>query len=148
LAAQEAAKRGMKAAPEETDRMIKELKAGLKTEDNYKAYLAKTGMTEEELRKTMEKQILYSKIIRQEIMSKVKLDPQAVRKEYDRNKAAYKSPNGGQMTFEEARPTIEKKLAAPQAGKLVEQWAADLRKTAKVEIMLESVGKSIHRAAP
>jgi len=147
LAEQEALKKGMKAAPEDVTRMIKDLKAALKSEDAYKAYLAKTGMSDAELRKSMEKKVLYSKIIKEEILSKVKLDPQMVEKEYAENKAAYKGATG-QMTFEEARPIIEKKLAGVASGKLVDQWAQDLRKTARIEVMLDEAGKNIHKADP
>jgi hypothetical protein len=147
LAEQEALKRGMKAAPEEVTRMIKDLKASLKSEDAFKTYLAKTGMTDAELRTSMEKKVLYSMIIKDEILNRVKLDPQMVEKEYAGNKAAYKGPTG-QMTFEEARPVIERKLTGVASGKLVDQWGRDLRKTAKIEIMLDNVGKDIHRAAP
>lgn len=147
LAIQEARKRGTKVPPEEVDGMLNRLKARLQSEDAFKAFLAKTGLSELELRKEMEKQVLYSMIMRQEILSKVKLDPEAVRREYAENKAAYKGPEG-QLTLEQARPMIERKLAAPVSGKMVEELSMKLRQPAKIEVMPESTGKEIHKAGP
>jgi len=82
LAVQEAVRQGMKVEPEALDRSVKTLKDRLGSEDAYKAYLSREGLTEESLRKGIERDQLYERVAEKEIFQKVqatgKNDLQAV----------------------------------------------------------------------
>ena len=71
LAVQEAVRQGMKVEPEALDRSVKTLKDRLGSEDAYRAYLSREGLTEESLRKAIERDQLYERIAEKEIFRKV-----------------------------------------------------------------------------
>lgn len=72
LAVQEAVRQGMKVEPEALDRSVKTLKDHLGSEDAYRAYLSREGLTEESLRKGIERDQLYERIAEKEIFQKLK----------------------------------------------------------------------------
>ena len=71
LAVQEAVRQGMKVAPEALDNSVKMLKERLGSEDAYKAYLSREGLTEASLRTGIERDQLYERIAGKEIFQKV-----------------------------------------------------------------------------
>ncbi len=142
LAVQEAVRQGMTVPPDRIDQQIKKMKADLKSEDAYNQRLASMGITEPELRKQFERAFLVEMITEKEIFDKVKIDPNMVRKTYERDKASYRGPSG-QMSFEEAKPAIEEKLMAPLVQKKEDEWVDKMKKSAKIEITLGEAGKGI-----
>ncbi len=143
LAVQEAIRQGIQAPPQNIDQEIAKMKADLKTEDAYRQKLSSAGITEAELKKQIERSILVEMITEREIFDKVKVDPNQVRKTYEREKASYRGPSG-QMTFEEARPRIEEKLMTPLVQKREDEWVAHLKKAARIEIAPAQAAKEIH----
>jgi len=71
LAVQEAVNQGMKVELEAVDRSVKTLKDRLGSEDAYRAYLSREGLTEESLRKAIGRDQLYERIAEKEIFRKV-----------------------------------------------------------------------------
>jgi len=143
LAVQEAIKQGMKVTPESVVAALNKVKADLKSEDAYQKKLRQSGITEEELKKQLERNMLVDMITEKEIFDKVKVDPNQVKKVYAKDKASYKGPSG-QMSFEEARPLIEQKLMTPLVQKREDEWVNGLTKSAKIEITLGQAEKEIH----
>lgn len=143
LAVQEAIRQGMKVPPEAVGSALKKIKSDLKSEEAYREKLKQSGMTEEELKKLLEKNLLIDMITEKEIFDKVKIDPAQVQKTYAKDKASYKGPSG-QMSFEEARPLIEQKLMTPLVQKREDEWVKGLTKAAKIEITLGQSEKEIH----
>ena len=144
LVVQEAARQGIKATPEEVGDGLKKLKAGLKSADAYRENLIKMGLTEEELKKQIERDILIERVTEKEIFGKVAINPEQVKKTYEKEKGSYKGPSG-QMSFEEAGPLIEQKLMARAVGKREDEWVEGLKKAAKIEITLGESAKEIRR---
>jgi len=144
LAVQEAVRQGMKVRPEPVENELKKLKANLKSEDAYKQYLAKSGLTEEGIKKKIERGFLVEMITEKEIFDKIKVDPELVKKTYAKEKASYKGASGKQMSFEEARPLIEEELMTTAVHKREDQWVEELKKTARIEITLAQSAKGIH----
>jgi hypothetical protein len=142
LVHQEAVRQGMKVPPEMVEDELKKIKAGLKSEQGYREHLKRLGITEEEMKDKIERELLDGMISRKEIFAKVKIDPQTVKRTYEREKASYKGPTG-QMSFEEARPFIEQKLMAEAAQKREDAWIKELTKAAKIEITLGESAKAI-----
>jgi parvulin-like peptidyl-prolyl isomerase len=95
LAVQEAARQGMKVRPEAVDETMKKLKTGLGSEEAYRKYLERSDVTEESLRKQIEKDTLFNMISAKEIIQKVKkVDEKFARDVYNREKATYIAPDG------------------------------------------------------
>ena len=134
LAIQEAARQGMKVPSEAVVSELEITKADLKSEDAYREKLVKSGITEEELKKQLEKNILIEMITEKEIFNKVTIDPGEVKKTYAREKKSFKGPSG-QMSFEEARPAIEEELMTAAVKKREDEWIEELKKAARIEII-------------
>lgn len=144
LAVQEAGRQGLKPPAGAVEDELKKMKAALKTEDAYRNKLANDGLTEEELKKQLERSILVDMITEHEIFDKVKIDPKLVKKTYDKEKGSYKGPSGRMMSFEEAQPLIEEKLLRPLVQKREDEWIAELKKAAKIDIIPNQAVKEIH----
>lgn len=143
LAVQEAVRQGMKVPPEKIEDTLKKIKAGMKSEDAFRENLAKSGLTEEDLKKQIERNIFVEMITEREIFNRVQIDPQLVKKTYARDKSSYRGPSG-QMSFEEARPLIEQKLMTSAVQKREDEWIGQLKKAARITITLEQSAKEIH----
>lgn len=143
LAVQEARKQGMQPLPGAVEAELKRMKADLKTEDAYRQNLANSGLTEEELKKQLENNILIGMITEHEIFDKVKIDPKLVKKTYEKEKGSFKGPSGRIMSFEEARPIIEEKLTRPLVQKREDIWVEELKKAAKINIIQNQASKDI-----
>ena len=114
LAVQEAKKRGMKVKPEVIDGAVKKIKAD-KGSEAFQTYLAENGLTEDELRKTIEQDALFEMIAAQEIDVKITVTDAALRERYKKEKAGMKDAAHGQMTFEAAKGMLEQRIRA-EAG--------------------------------
>jgi hypothetical protein len=144
LAIQEAARQGMSVPPQAVGEEMQKARARFKTEGDFKASIAKAGMTEDELRKEIERNLIIDMITEKEIFDKVKVDPALVKKTYEKEKATLTGPTGKQLSFEEARPIIERKLMTPLVQKREDAWVDGLKKAAKIEITLGEPAKEIH----
>ena len=144
LAIQEARRQGMQPPPGAVENELKRMKAALKTEDAYRQNIANSGLTEEDLKKQLEINILIDMITGREIFDKVKVDPKLVKKTYEKEKDSYKGPSGQMMSFEEARPIIEEKLMRPLVQKREDAWVAELKKAAKIDIIQNQTAQDIH----
>ena len=111
LAVQAAKKEGMKAPAGAVAEELKRIRAEMKTEEAFRQNLVKSGITEEELKGRIERNVLVDMITEKEIFGKVTVDLDEARKIHEQRRKSYKGP-GRPMTFEEARPLIEKELMA------------------------------------
>ncbi len=135
LAVQEAKKRGMKADPAEIERAVKEIKDKAGSGAAFREYLASNGLTEEELRKTIEQDALFEMIAAREVDEKVTVTDAALRARYGREKAGLKDAAHRQMTFEEAKEMLEQKIRAEAGEKRMRAWEKELKKNARIEIV-------------
>jgi hypothetical protein len=136
LAMQEAKKRGMTVKPDLIDNAIKKIKADAKTGDAYQKYLADQSLTENELRKSIEENILFELIATQEIDAKIKVSDQELKKRYAKQKAELKKDAAhGKMTFEQAKAMLEQRIRDEAGEKRMREWEKELKKTAKIEII-------------
>lgn len=143
LAIQEAIRQKMKVPPEAVAEELKKIKEDLKSEAAYREKLARTGTTEEALKEQLSRNLLIEMITEKEIFEKVRIAPQLVEKTYAKEKNLYKGPSG-QMSLEEARPLIEKKLMESAVVKREAEWVNELKKVAKIEITPDQSSREIH----
>jgi hypothetical protein len=133
LAVQAAKREGMKAPAGAVAEELKRLKAEMKTEDAFRQKLMKSGITEEELKGRIGKNILVGMITEKEIFGKVTVDLDEARKVYAKRGNSFRGPSGP-MTFEQARPLIEMELKTAAVQKREDEWIGELKKTARIEI--------------
>ena len=133
LAVQSAKKEGMKAPADAVAEELKRIKAEMKTEDAFRQNLMKSGITEEELSKRIERNLLLERITEKEVFGKVTVDPAEADKIYAKRKKSFKGPSGP-MSLEEARPLIENELKTAAVQKREDEWVEELRKGARIEI--------------
>jgi hypothetical protein len=135
LAVQEARKRGMKVNPDVIDGELKKIKANAGSPAAFQEYLDNNGLTEDELRQTVEQDALFELIATQEVDAKITVTDAALRERYNREKAGLKDSSHRQMTFEQAKPLLEQRVRAEAAEKRMRQWEKELRKNARIEIV-------------
>ena len=133
LAVQEAKRQGMKAPAGAVAAEMKRLKAEMKTEDAFRQRLVKSGITEEELKGRIGRNLLVEMITEKEIFGKVTVDLDEARKVYAKKKKSYLGPSGP-LSFEEARPLIEMELKTAAVQKREDEWVGELKKAARIEI--------------
>ncbi len=135
LAVQEAKKQGMTVKPETIDENIKKIKAEAGSDSAFRKYLADNSLTDDEFRKTVEKDALFELIATQEVDGKIKITDAALRERYKKEKASLKDANHKQMTFEAAKSVIEQQVRTEAAEKRMREWEKELKKNAKIEIV-------------
>jgi len=133
LAVQAAKKQGMKAPAGAVAEELKRIKAEMKTEEAFRQNLAKSGITEEDLKRRIERNLLVEMITEKEIFGKATVDLEEAKRIYEKRKGSFKGPSGP-MTFEEARPLIENELKTAAVQKREDEWVAALKKGARIEI--------------
>jgi peptidyl-prolyl cis-trans isomerase SurA len=92
LALQDAVRRGLRVEDALIDRTMEQFISKLGHEEGYKEYLAKNHMTTVEFRAQVEQSLLIQRILTEEVIKKVTVTDDDIRKEYDRTKAEYTSP--------------------------------------------------------
>ncbi|MBI4685650.1 MAG: SurA N-terminal domain-containing protein [Nitrospirae bacterium] len=140
LAVQEAIRQGINVKPETVNNVIKNLKTQLGSEKAYKEYLGNAGLTEDGLKKQIERSHRFELITAKEIYQKIQPDEKKMRDKYEKNKDKFavrtsKNAPPKQMTFEESRDIIERMLKAEIGEKRIKEWDSELRKNAKIEVL-------------
>ena len=92
LAVQEAVKQGINPAPEAIDKVVGQVKENLGSEQAYREYLDKNNLTEDTLKKLIERSQRYELITAREVYGKVKVDEKLLQDEYEKDKAKYILP--------------------------------------------------------
>jgi len=149
LAVQEAIKEGMKVKSEAVEDVINRVKAQAGSEEAYQKYLQERNLNEGALRKTVERSHLLEMITAKEIFDKIKVDDKVLRDTYEKDKASFMTKDNPprQLSFEEARGFIENKIKSEIGVKSLAQWNHELRKKAKIEVMLDEVEKKLQANA-
>jgi parvulin-like peptidyl-prolyl isomerase len=86
LAYQEATARGVKAAPAEIDRQLEDLRTKLGGAEKLAQILAEKGLTEDELRSRIARNIVLQRIFQEEIYDKVTVSDEEVQQRYEKDK--------------------------------------------------------------
>jgi hypothetical protein len=134
LAVQESVKQGITVGPERVDEVVQAMKKQTGSPEAYKEYLDGLGITENELRKRIERSHRLELITAKEIYQKIKIDDKDIRAEYKKNKNAFKDASGKPMSYEEAAQLIKRKLIAEAGAVKKAEWGKALRKNAKIVI--------------
>ena len=147
LAVQEAIKEGVKVKPGAVEDVINKVRTQAGSEEAYKKYLEDRNLTEDALKKTVERSHLLEMITAKEIFDKIKVDDRVLRDTYEKDKTSFmKKDNPSQrMSFEEAKGLIERKIKSERGQKRLVQWNNELREKAKIEIMLDDAEQALKK---
>lgn len=133
LAVQEAVKRGITVTPERVNEVVRLMKEQMGSKDAYQQYLDNLGITEDGLKKRIERSHLLEIVTGQEIYQRITVDEKDMRAEYDRNKSSYRVGDK-QLSYEEASADVKRKLISALGAEKKREWGAALRRNAKIEI--------------
>jgi hypothetical protein len=133
LAVQEAARQKITVSPEKIDKIVELMKKQMGSKEAYLQYLDSLGITEEGLRKSIERSHLLEMVTAKEIYQKIKIDDKDIRAEYEKNKDSYMK-DGKQLSYDEAAPFIKRRLIADAGVEKKKEWGVALRKNAKIMI--------------
>jgi len=149
LAVQEAIKEGMKVKPEAVEDVINKVRAQAGSEEAYKKYLEERNLNEDALKKTVERSHLLEMITAKEIFDKIRVDDKTLRNTYEKETASFMTKDNPprQMSFEQAKGLIEGKIKSERGEKMIEEWDNQLRKKAKIEVMLNEVEQKLKEQA-
>jgi hypothetical protein len=133
LAVQEAVRQGMKVSPEKIDTVVDLMKKQMGSKEAYQQYLDSLGITEEGLKKRIERSHLLEMVTAKDVYQKIKIDEKDIRAEYEKNKGAYKRGDK-QLSYDEVMVPIKKRMISEQGVARKKEWGNALRKNAKIEI--------------
>jgi parvulin-like peptidyl-prolyl isomerase len=112
---------------------------GLKTDEEFRAALAQSGMTEEVLRSSMEKQIRLREVMNREVRTRINLEEEDLRRYYRKNIEQFRQPEqvhlrevvvleqGGLPTAEERAGAAAQIRQAVAGGKSLADAIAELQ---------------------
>lgn len=137
LAVQEAIRQGLKVGPEAIDDVIGKIKKQAGSDEAYKKYLEERGVDEKALRKIIERSHLLERITAREIFEKIQVDDRTLRDAYEKEKASFmtKDTPPRQLSFEEVKDFLVRKIKSERGGKKMAEWDGKLRNKAKIEVM-------------
>lgn len=133
LAVQEAVRRGITIGTEKIDKIVELMKKQTGSKEAYQQYLDGLGITEEGLRKRIERSHLLEMVTAREIYQKITIDEKDIRAEYEKNKGMYKKGEK-QLSYDEAAMIIKKKMISDRGVEKKKEWGTALRKNAKIVI--------------
>jgi len=92
LAVQEAIRQGINPTPEAIDKVVAQVRENVGSEEAYREYLDKAYLTEDTLKKLIERSRRYELITAREVYGKVNIDEMLLKNEYEKEKEKFILP--------------------------------------------------------
>jgi len=140
LAVQEAIRQGISVSPERINQVVELMKEQTGSKEAYQEYLDGLGITEDVLRKRIERSHLLELVTAKEVYQKITIDERAARAEYQKNKNDYRDKSGQKLSYDEVSMMIKKKMVSEIGVEKKKEWGAALRKNAKI-VIAKDAGK-------
>jgi parvulin-like peptidyl-prolyl isomerase len=132
---------GVEVSRAQIDAAIENMKQnfGIKTEEDFRTALAQSGMTEAQLRSSLDKQLRIRELMDREVRSRIKLEEEDLRRYYRKNIEQFRLPEqvhlrevvvleeGGLATAEERARTAAEIRQAVAGGKSLAEAVAELQ---------------------
>ncbi len=132
---QEARKRGINIPEARINQVIGNIKKLYGSEKAYKDYLKEKGLTEDELKKEIERSHLYELFTAKFIYEKIEVKEEEIKERFERLKNEHDIRIPENLT--KARPVIVKMIKAEKGEKILKEIDKRLRKGASIEILLD-----------
>jgi parvulin-like peptidyl-prolyl isomerase len=115
---QDAVSKGMKIDKEKVDAEMEKIKNRFKSQEDFKTALERSGITEENLRKQIEKSLLIQAVYKKTVIDPSQVSEKEVKEYYDKNKAKFKQPESVKLSLISAQEEKKAKdiLAKIKAG--------------------------------
>jgi hypothetical protein len=143
LALQEAKSQGLSVEGKDVDHAMDNLIMSLGHDEGFQAYLEKENTTGPEVREQVEKSLLLQLLFNKEVLKKATVSDDDVQAYYESRKKEFLTPEK-QMSFEEAKDVIEKRLKAIAQAKRIGEWEQELKKNANVELV-DTPGQQVQK---
>jgi hypothetical protein len=92
LAYQKAKSEGLTVEQKDIDKAIVDMRKKLGDEAKYREFLDKEGISEDELRQRIQRNLILKRIFTREILDKTTISEEELKKEYEQNKEIYAKP--------------------------------------------------------
>ncbi len=150
LGIQEALRQGMAVKPERIGEVIKQMKAGFGSVQAFQNYLGGRGLTEEQLRKEIERSHLFEMISAREVYDSLTVDEKTLRQTYEQQKNRFMTrDNPPQLrSFEEVKDFLKREAKAELGAKKMKEWEKKLRGKAVIHITLYNENSNKAADAP
>lgn len=132
---QEARKKGINIPEAQINHVIENIKKMYGSEKAYGDYLKEKGLTEEELKKEIERGHLYELFTAKFVYEKIEIKEEEIKERFERLKN--EQDIGIPDNLAEARPVIVKMIKAEKGEKILKEIDDRLRKEASIEIFLD-----------
>jgi hypothetical protein len=134
LAFQEAKRQDLIVDARDVSRAMDNFIRGLGHEAGFQSYLEREKTTEPEVRAQVEKSLLLQLLFNKEVVKKANVPEDDMRAYYEGRKQEFLTAEK-QMSFEEAKGLIEKKLKPLAQSKRIDEWEQELKKGAVIELL-------------
>jgi peptidyl-prolyl cis-trans isomerase C len=128
---QDASARNMKPEKEKLDAQMEKIRNKFKTPEDYKAALEKEGMSEENVRARVEKDMMIHAAFSDTVTAKAKVSDEEAKKYYEKNAARFKQPEGVKLRIistkdeKKARDILAMLKAGDDFGELAYNMSED-----------------------
>jgi parvulin-like peptidyl-prolyl isomerase len=115
---QDAVSKGMKIDKEKVDAEMEKIKNRFKSQEDFKTALERSGITEENLRKQVEKSLLIQAVYKKTVIDPSQVSEKELKEYYDKNKTKFKQPESVKLSLISAKEEKKAKdiLAKIKAG--------------------------------
>jgi parvulin-like peptidyl-prolyl isomerase len=128
---QDAVSKGMKIDKEKVDAQMEKIKNRFKSQEDFKAALEKEGISEENLRKQIEKIMLIQDAYKKTVVDPSQVSEKELKEYYDKNKAKFKQPESVKLSListkeeKKAKDILAKIKAGGDFGDLAYKMSED-----------------------
>jgi parvulin-like peptidyl-prolyl isomerase len=125
LAFQQAMAQGIKVDEKKIDDAVADLKTKLGGDEAYRKALEREGLSEKELRARLERNVALQMISKKEVDDRISVTDDEVKKEYERDKAAFYQPEKVSVTDVVFFMTVEDRNSEKKAGEILQKIKDD-----------------------
>lgn len=136
LAYQKAKAAGLAIDPPDIDNAVNEIKDNAGGEEIFRQMLAARKLSEEDLRRELERDFMIRRIIQKEVVAGIVISREELNREIEKARGELIKP-GEKANMRQIRRSVEKKLKTREEKKRMAEWETELRKGAKIELMEE-----------
>jgi foldase protein PrsA len=140
LAYERAKEVGLTITPADIDNEIKNIKDNVGDNEMFRRALLERKMTEVDLRKELERDLLITRIIQKEVQEGIVIDPEELKQEIEKTREEL-SRHQEKVDMRAIHRSVEKKLKLREEKKRMDTWESDLRKRARIELVNGGDGK-------
>lgn len=124
------------AKPEETDRMLEQVRARLGSEAAYRSALDRYGVTDARVRRQVDQQVNLLHFVERRFRPGVLVTEEDIKKYFDRRQAELRQKAGGKaVSLDDVHDAIEQQIAEERVNEQFFAWLDEARKNARIQYL-------------